>query len=1191
MIVLLMGVVCGTPGQAQEPANLIPNGGFEIDADGDGIPDSWKLSLGATERPGTAGLAGQPRSGERCLCVVRTPGGGQAGLTSPDFALKPGAAYQVSVWLRVEGRSSQDTVTLRVAMDAGRKAFEFHVGRAWQRFTATFVTPEGATTASLQFQGLAGAADRLYLDDVAVTQTAVDEAEGLETPVHQTDLAGFEFPPGRPRLEHTAAEIEEMKQAWAGRNIREHEWVRRAEPWLERQLHFFEEGYDFSKFFTIGQNCPEDATGLRPIIHPDGSQEMECPKCGRTYRGEAHRGCARAMFNQSMAEGARELARAYALTGDLRYARRAAEILRGFAGRYKAWGGGGHAVLYILRESYGFLVPCTTAYDYIYDSGVLSAEDKRKIEEDFFRVAGEYYTRAADSNAGTNRAAIHNHSVMCIGVAISDKTFVNQAINSPRSGVHTLLARLFLPEGICWEGLGYQTYTISGLSPISEMAHRVGINVYRDPVYRRVFEGPLKLLFPGQQIMPEAYRLASRRLAALGEPMEYPFGDTDAPAHVPSHNFGQFGAGVLRSKEGPDQIYLSMEYGREAMFMGHAPGVKFSLGLYANGRMLTPRASADYGKALCGGWSRRSLAHNTITVDDRDQWGRTVAGPAPEYARRRLVAFETAPRVKVVRAADDQVYGDVTLDRALFLTDRYVVDLSGARAAGGRHRFDLCYRNYGDLDCGLPFRPVKGSLGAGHGYEYLTDAGSARTVASWSADWRQAPDSALRLLVPGGPETEVIACTTPDNQDAEKPVYAILARRWGEATVFVSVWEPHRDGPEVVSTRRLPVAQGDSEGVGVEVVRQGQPGAECFLAAYAPGTRQYGDIELDGKIASGRWRDARAAPDYAQLVKGVLLRRGTRSLEANIPATLYVEQLAPDRLLLKTGSESAGTLTLTGTFPGGAKVTRDGEAVAARVEGERTLTFAVAPETSCEVAGVTDWQRIRLEREGRVEEPGQAEEIPVVETPSPEPAIQAALAPDGTLAGKNKLLNAGFEVDPRTIPDADGLWDARSSYHLARFRAAHEYDAEVARSGGRSLKIPEVNWANEATRDGWIEQRVPGVGAGKTYTLSAWVKSSPAPTRARLCIYGWNPKWGSDYEGGVSPVFDVGKEWQRITWTRSFGPDITEVRVMVKREHQVLGGDLWIDDVQLEEGDAATLFAPDAWTEGVQRQTPEKPGS
>ena len=60
--------------------------------------------------------------------------------------------------------------------------------------------------------------------------------------------------------------------------------------------------------------------------------------------------------------------------------------------------------------------------------------------------------------------------------------------------------------------------------------------------------------------------------------------------------------------------------------------------------------------------------------------------------------------------------------------------------------------------------------------------------------------------------------------------------------------------------------------------------------------------------------------------------------------------------------------------------------------------------------------------------------------------------------------------------------------------------------------------------------------------------------------------------------FIIGKKWQRVSWTRTFGPGITDVYAMVKREYQILGGDVWIDDVQLEQGDLPTDFAVDVWT-------------
>ncbi|MBI3948661.1 MAG: heparinase II/III family protein [Armatimonadetes bacterium] len=1183
LIVLWMGTICtgaGGLGQGAEPArgaNLVPNGGFEADADGDGMPDGWTLAPAEGDARLKGALSTQGRAGRRSFCVEKGLGKRPASLTSPRFDLKPNAAYEASVRLRMDGPLPQDSVNLCVVTDDGSKYFELHVGRQWRQYTVSFTTEPGATSATVQLRQLGILADRLYIDDVAVREKPTKDAP---PPLYQTDLTRFEFPEDRPRVERTAAEIAEMKQAMAGRDIREHDWVTRAEKCLPEPLHFFEEGCD-QKYYSTGVLCPVDGAGLRAVLKPVGNQEMQCPKCGKVYKEEAHRAIARAHFNQLMASWAWSLGRGYALTGDERYARKAAEILLGFAGHYRQWGGGSHAVHYVLHEPYAFLTPCATAYDYIHDSQALSAVDRRKIEDDLLRVGAEFYSQNGIRDRLNNRSAIYSEAVMAIGVAIHDKGFVDHAINNPYAGFHALVSHIFDADGMSFEGFGCHAYTMTGLTPIAERAYRVGINVYKDPAYRKVFEAPLRVapldvLLPGWNTMVEDYKLASRRFTDLGQPMAYPFGEAKEAVPQASFNFRDFGYGVLRSGQRESQTSVSMEYGKETMFMGHAPAPKFAMLLYANGRMTTPRGAATYEHEYCGAWSRRSLAHNTVTVDERDQWGRTPG---------RFVAFETAPRVQVMRAADDQSYGGIMLDRTLFLADGYVVDLSAALAESGRHRYDFCYRNFGKLSCALPFMDRKGPLGSGNGYQYLTDVRSARTADTWQADWRQAEESALRLWVAGGPATEVIACTSPSNQDPDENVDAVVVRRWGEGTVFASVWEPYRDKALVSRVRRLQVRgaagkTGDSQGVGIEVAREGQPGADCFLASHAPGKKSFGDIELDGKIAAGRWRGGQAAPDYLQLVQGVLLKRGAHSIAANAPATLYVEQISPDRLLVKLGSNSAGKLTLVGHLPGAAKVTCDGKPVAAKVAREQTLTFEVARNASYEVAGVDGWQSIRLAGVARVEpeEAPQAEAVPAGAATPPAPGVQAALAPDGSLAGRNKVANGSFEVSDKTHPGIGSPWEFWSSYYIAKFRADCQYDGEVAHSGKHSLRIVNTNWYGAVSQDAWAVQKVPGAWANKTVTLSLWVKASDAPTRVRLCLYGFNPEWGNDYEGGVSPRYDLGTEWQRLTWTRTFGPDVTEVYVMVKREHQVRGGDIWVDDVQLEEGGQATEFAPDAWT-------------
>ena len=173
------------------------------------------------------------------------------------------------------------------------------------------------------------------------------------------------------------------------------------------------------------------------------------------------------------------------------------------------------------------------------------------------------------------------------------------------------------------------------------------------------------------------------------------------------------------------------------------------------------------------------------------------------------------------------------------------------------------------------FQARKGPLGAGHGYQYLTDVRSVHTNLAWSQVWRQAEDSALRLSVVGGPKTEVIACNSPGNTDQDENIDAVVARRWGQGTVFAAVWEPYREKPSISDVRALPVLRDgarreDSEGVGLEVVKEGQTGGACFLASYAPGRKRFGDIELDGTMAAGRWPDAQAAPEYAHLIQGRL---------------------------------------------------------------------------------------------------------------------------------------------------------------------------------------------------------------------------------------------------------------------------------------------------------------------------------
>ena len=1210
---LVMGMVCAGLGQGEEgpsgSPNLVPNGGFEIDADGDGMPDQWRLTVGSDDRFITGRLSTRAHSGKYCFCADKPHGSVYSTyLSSSSFDVKPNTAYRVSIWLRMEGTWPTDTIPLRVA----NTYFHPKVGKSWQKSTFTHRT-EDSTSSGHIILYLSSLADRLYIDDIEIRETEVKE----EKPRYQkTDLSDFKFPPKHPYVEYTPQEIEQIKESIKDEDSREYKiYATNVKPygdaWLRRKVHFFDKGWD-SKYYSTKRHCPTDHTLLRSVVKPDGTCEMKCPQCGKVYRDEGYQAVARAEYNTRMSGGVLSLGKAYALTGDERYASRVREILLGIAGCFQQWGGAGHATLYHLREANYFLYPCAAGYDYVYDSPSFSAEDHRKIEDDFLRPAGEYFCRYADGNGRmNNRGAIYHRAVMAVALALKDKGLLDHVLNSPYSGFHALVAGMFDEDGLSKEGLGYHEYSMCGLSPIAEMAYRVGINLYGDPAYRKLFDAPLSVLLPGEKMMVEQFALACPRFAELGRPMAFPFSKEDlehalrfslrplptlgkdAAIPISSYNFSHIGYGVLRSGQGEDEKYLSITYGKEAMFMGHAPGLKFGLVFYANGGLLTPKGAAGYGDALCGAWSRNPLPHNTITADDTDQLGRTEG---------RLTAFEIAPQVKLMRAMDDEAYPGITLDRTLFLTDRYMVDLCGAHADQGLHRYDLCYRNLGELSCPLKFENRKGPLGVGFGYQYLTDVKSAHTTKTWAADWRQTEESAVKVSVLGEPGTEVISCTSPSNASEEEQVAAILARRWAQGTVFASVWEPYRQEPSITSISSLAVKQGgrrvsDSQAVGIKVTTEGGKVADYFLASYSPGPKSYGDTTLDGLAASGRWAGGKSEPNYLHLVQGISLRRGSNSIGANVPATIYLERLSDNQLILKTGADTSGTLTMEGKVLSGVAVKADGKQVEAKIEGTKALTFQVIPGTSYQISGLAGWTSVRLkgEAQGVTGKEVEAQEPATIEPAiEQQPTVKAPLEADGSLIGKNKVANASFEINYKThfeiaCPAREGPWKFQNSYYWADFRPVYDYTSESAHSGKYSIRIGKVGWANESTQDAWVEQKVCDRGSEKTYTLSAWVKASVDPTRVRLCIHGFNPKWGNDYEGGVSPWFDIGTQWQRISWTRTLGLGIAQVYVMVKREHQILGGDLWIDAVQLEQGSGATDFVPDAWTQTVQREMPEKP--
>ncbi len=164
---------------------------------------------------------------------------------------------------------------------------------------------------------------------------------------------------------------------------------------------------------------------------------------------------------------------------------------------------------------------------------------------------------------------------------------------------------------------------------------------------------------------------------------------------------------------------------------------------------------------------------------------------------------------------------------------------------------------------------------------------------------------------------------------------------------------------------------------------------------------------------------------------------------------------------------------------------------------------------------------------------------------------------------QNLVKNPSFEIgsNKEGIPDDWQPLDLISDWRTVEY----SHDDEVAHTGKYSVKISKGNVYLKITGLGsWAQKGVVENGAGRTFTLSTYIKASEL-TRVQLYLFGNDPDWGDDFDGAASQVFEVDTNWQKISHTNTFGPSIAAVHIVFVRIVQIGGGDVWFDDVELVE--------------------------
>ena len=558
--------------------------------------------------------------------------------------------------------------------------------------------------------------------------------------------------------------------------------------------------------------CPD--TGSELVFHPP--DQHVCPDTGKVFKGYPYDQVVYQMRADALHEAALAEALAFRLTGDSAYAAKAAQVLKDYADKYltypmhdnngKESQFGARVYSQTLDESI-WLIDMAWAYDLIRDSDVLSASDRIHIERDLLYASAMTVTRANMGPTPNIQTWILG-AEMAVGYTLDDPALVKKALD----GTNGLRAQMktFVIDGFWAEGAwGYQFYALRPMLFMAQMSMRAGVNLWKEePNITALLASPIGVMFPNgvlpafndshEVVLADEAPLYEVAYAATGNPLfatiaaegkrdsrfAYLFGVPSLDgASIPTlHStvFPQAGYARLLSPSGNiAQIIKFGPYGG-----GHGHLDKLNELIYADdGMMGVDPGTHYYGIPIHREWDKRTVAHNTVAVDEHDQ----------QPAAGSLLNWQTEPAFTAVSADAGPAYAGVDLRRTEIVTDAYILEITHGHSTDGKeHDFDWTYHNYGAQTADGDFQSYAG-FPQQDGYQMLTDNKSANIAGDVRTKFTMDKGRALRVwMLKGAGASEVFTGTAP-GPDLRVKIPYIIVRRHGADAEFVTLFEPSRN--------------------------------------------------------------------------------------------------------------------------------------------------------------------------------------------------------------------------------------------------------------------------------------------------------------------------------------------------------------------------------------------------------------
>jgi len=519
---------------------------------------------------------------------------------------------------------------------------------------------------------------------------------------------------------------------------------------------------------------------------------------GKVFTDERTIAAYREILHNRLNQQAMQVAWAYAYTGEGRYAAAVREALLRLAADYPnypnrrdRWGRsgwlarlGGRRYTQSLSEAVG-IIELAKAYDLVASDPGWTDADRTRVETEFFRATADSLLRFnQDIN---NHQTWYNAGLMAIAGALGDAALARRVLTM-KGGFFDQLHRSLGDDGLWYEGaIAYHFYALSAMMEIAEIGRRIGLPLHDVARFRLMFDGPLNAAWPNgvfpaindsDRVSINGYRRQYQWAADFFQVPEY--ADPAARLSTESLDLPDTGLMILRRGVGDQAVAAMIDYGPHGGGHGHFD--KLQLILYAAGRewLLDPgRLTYSHKQYLT--WVKHTAAHNTVTIDGRNQ--------APHTGR--LIWRDINDTFVACAAESNDAYPDVRMRRSLLMTDSVLVDVFLVDAT---RDVTMDWFAHGDSDELIPTADVTltahGPLGQADGYSHLESVQRAdAAVGRWDfVTGKGDKTSRLRMWTPSdGRETVFTAVGIGYHLNHRVP--CLVRRRQGRSAVFVAVYD------------------------------------------------------------------------------------------------------------------------------------------------------------------------------------------------------------------------------------------------------------------------------------------------------------------------------------------------------------------------------------------------------------------